>query len=139
METQRTFSILKPDAVKNQSAGAIIGKIHEAGFSIRAMKMTRISIEEAENFYSIHRGKEFFERLTRFMASGPIVVMVLEKYNAIEDYRKLLGPTDSTKAPKGTIRGDFGTTTTQNAAHGADSVDNAEQEWSFFFSDRELF
>ncbi len=101
--------------------------------------MTRISVEEAENFYSIHRGKEFFERLTRFMASGPIVVMVLEKYNAIEDYRKLLGPTDSTKAPKGTIRGDFGTTTTQNAAHGADSVDNAEHEWSFFFCDRELF
>ena len=139
METQRTFSILKPDAVKNQSVGAIIGKIHEAGFSIRAMKMTRISIEEAENFYSIHRGKEFFERLTRFMASGPIVVMVLEKYNAIEDYRKLLGPTDSTKAPKGTIRGNFGTKTTQNAAHGADSVDNAEHEWSFFFCDRELF
>jgi len=138
MDNNRTFALIKPGAVKKNHYGEIIYLITKAGFKLKAMKMVRLSIEDARRFYAVHSGKEFFERLTRFISSGPIIALVLEKENAIEDFRKLIGSTDPAKADVGTIRQQFGESVTKNAVHGADSPENARTEWSFFFAQKEI-
>lgn len=134
-----TFTIIKPTAVNNNNTGAILKMINEAGFVIKAMKFTRMSTTQAAAFYSIHKGKPFYEALVAFMSSGPIVAAILEKENAIEDYRKLIGATDPSKAAEGTVRKLFACSVTQNAVHGADSDENARKEADFFFSTFERF
>ena len=138
MITNRTFTLIKPGAVRHNDFAEIIHIISRAGFTIKAMKMVRLSLQEAKRFYSVHKGKEFYDRLTNFISSGPMVALILEKENAIEDFRKLIGSTDPAKAVEGTIRKKFGINTTQNAIHGADSYENAVKEWSFFFAEREI-
>ena len=133
-----TFGIIKPDAVRAGDTGAIIQRITDKGFKIRAMKMLHMSKPVAEAFYAVHRERPFFGELVEFMTSGPSVVMALEKDDAVQAWRDLMGPTDSTKAPKGTIRGDFGKNVGENAAHGSDSPDNAKIELSYFFNATEF-
>jgi len=133
-----TFGIIKPDAVRAGNSGAIIQRITDNGFKIRAMKMLHMSRPVAEGFYEVHRERPFFGELVEFMTSGPSVVMALEKDNAVQTWRDLMGPTDSTKAPKGTIRGDFGKSIGENAVHGSDSPENAKIELSYFFNATEF-
>jgi len=133
-----TFGIIKPDAVRAGNSGAIIQRITDSGFKIRAMKMLHMSRPVAEGFYAVHRERPFFGELVEFMTSGPSVVMALEKDNAVQAWRDLMGPTDSTKAPKGTIRGDFGKSVGENAVHGSDSPENAKIELSYFFNATEF-
>jgi nucleoside-diphosphate kinase len=133
-----TFGIIKPDAVRAGNIGAIIQRITDNGFKIRAMKMLHMSRSVAEGFYAVHRERPFFGELVEFMTSGPSVVMALEKDDAVQAWRDLMGPTDSTKAPKGTIRGDFGKDVSENAAHGSDSPENARIELSYFFNATEF-
>ncbi|MEO7367559.1 MAG: nucleoside-diphosphate kinase [Gemmatimonadaceae bacterium] len=133
-----TFAIIKPDAVRAGSFGYIIQRITDTGFRVRAMKMVHMSRAVAEGFYSVHRERPFFNDLVTFMTSGPCIVMALEKENAVAAWRDLMGPTDSTKAPKGTIRGDFGASIQDNATHGSDSPDNATIELSYFFNATEF-
>jgi nucleoside-diphosphate kinase len=133
-----TFAIIKPDAVRAGNTGNIIQKIIDHGFQIRAMKMVQMSRKIAEGFYAVHRERPFFGELVQFMSSGPSVVLALEKDNAVQAWRDLMGPTDSTKAPRGTIRGDFGTSIQENATHGSDSPDNARFELSYFFNATEF-
>jgi len=133
-----TFAIIKPDAVRAGKIGNIIQKITENGFNIRAMKMVQMSRKIAEGFYEVHRERPFFGDLVEFMSSGPSIVLALEKDNAVQAWRDLMGPTDSTKAPKGTIRGDFGTSIQENASHGSDSPDNARFELCYFFNATEF-
>lgn len=137
-EPSMTFAIIKPDAVRAGNAGAIIQRITDHGFRIRAMKLMHMSKPVAEGFYAVHRERPFFGELVEFMTSGPCVVMALEKENAQEAWRELMGPTDATKAPKGTIRGDFGTSVGENASHGSDSPENAKIELSYFFNAMEF-
>src|SRR5215468_7430414 len=129
-----TFGIIKPDAVREGNLGAIIQRITDNGFKIRAMKLVHMSRPVAEGFYDVHRERPFFGELVEFMTSGPSVVLALEKENAVQAWRDLMGPTDATKAPKGTIRGDFGTSVGENASHGSDSPENAKTELSYFFN-----
>jgi nucleoside-diphosphate kinase len=133
-----TFGIIKPDAVRAGDTGAIIQRITDKGFKIRAMKMLQMSRPVAEGFYAVHRERPFFGDLVEFMTSGPSVVMALEKDDAVQAWRDLMGPTDSTKAPKGTIRGDFGKNVGENAVHGSDSPENAKIELSYFFNATEF-
>jgi nucleoside-diphosphate kinase len=133
-----TFGIIKPDAVRAGNAGAIIQRLTENGFKIRAMKMMHMSRPVAEGFYAVHRERPFFGELVEFMTSGPSVVLALEKDDAVQSWRDLMGPTDSTKAPKGTIRGDFGRNVGENAVHGSDSPENAKIELSYFFNATEF-
>jgi nucleoside-diphosphate kinase len=133
-----TFGIIKPDAVRAGDTGAIIQRITDKGFKIRAMKMLHMSKPVAEAFYAVHRERPFFGELVEFMTSGPSVVMALEKDDAVQAWRDLMGPTDSTKAPKGTIRGDFGKNVSENAVHGSDSLENAKIELSYFFNATEF-
>jgi nucleoside-diphosphate kinase len=133
-----TFGIIKPDAVRAGNAGAIIQLLTDKGFKIRAMKMLHMSRPVAEGFYDVHRERPFFGELVEFMTSGPSVVMALEKDDAVQAWRDLMGPTDSTKAPKGTIRGDFGKNVGENAVHGSDSPENAKTELSYFFNATEF-
>lgn len=133
-----TFAIIKPDAVRAGNTGNIIQKITENGFNIRAMKMVQMSRKIAEGFYEVHRERPFFGDLVEFMSSGPSIVLALENDNAVQAWRDLMGPTDSTKAPKGTIRGDFGTSIQENASHGSDSPDNARFELCYFFNATEF-
>jgi nucleoside-diphosphate kinase len=133
-----TFGIIKPDAVRAGNTGAIIQRITDKGFKIRAMKMLHMSRPVAEGFYAVHRERPFFSDLVEFMTSGPSVVMALEKDDAVQAWRDLMGPTDSTKAPKGTIRGDFGKNVGENAVHGSDSPENAKIELSYFFNATEF-
>ena len=133
-----TLGIIKPDAVRAGATGAIIQRITDKGFKIRAMKMLHMSRPVAEGFYAVHRERPFFGELVEFMTSGPSVVMALEKDDAVQAWRDLMGPTDSTKAPKGTIRGDFGKDVSENAAHGSDSPENARIELSYFFNATEF-
>ncbi len=139
-ENQRTttFAIIKPDAVRAGNVGYIIQRITDQGFKIRAMKMVHMTRAVAEGFYSVHRERPFFNDLVTFMTCGPSVVLALEKENAVLAWRELMGPTDSTKAPKGTIRGDFGVSVQENATHGSDSPDNATIELSYFFNATEF-
>jgi nucleoside-diphosphate kinase len=139
MTGKRTFTIIKPIAVKHGYIGSILAKINEAGFRIVAMKFTHLTLEDASAFYEVHKEKQFYNSLVSFMSSGPIVVAILEKENAIEDYRSLIGSTNPAEAEEGTIRRLFGTNMTANAVHGSDSDENAIIESNFFFSQRERF
>jgi len=134
-----TFTMIKPCAVKNNFIGPILKMINESGFRIKAIKMTQLTEEQAVAFYAIHRGKPFFDGLVEFMSSGPIVAAILEKDNAIEDFRDLIGNTNPEKASEGTIRKLYAESLTANAIHGADSDENAIREGSFFFSELEQF
>ncbi|HEY0564566.1 MAG TPA: nucleoside-diphosphate kinase [Terriglobales bacterium] len=135
---QRTFSIIKPDAVRKGHAGAILAMMQQAGFRIIGMKMIEITREEAEGFYAVHAARPFFESLTKFMSSGPIVVLALEKENAIADLRKLMGATNPANAEEGTIRKKFAESIEANAVHGSDAEDTAKFELSYFFAGYEL-
>jgi len=139
MATNRTFTMLKPDAVNAGNTGAITKMIEEAGFRIVAIKKTRLSPERAGQFYAIHKERSFFKDLCDYMSSGTIVPMILEKDNAVEDFRKLIGATDPQKAAPGTIRNLFAKSIEANAIHGSDSDANAEIEGNFFFSHLEQF
>ncbi|NOY95431.1 MAG: nucleoside-diphosphate kinase [Chlorobi bacterium] len=134
-----TFTMIKPDAVEKNAIGPILKIINEAGFRINAMKYTRLSAGQAGRFYEIHKGRPFYEALVEFMSSGPIVAVLLEKDNAVEDFRKLIGATNPENADTGTIRNLFATNVQMNAVHGSDSDENALIESSFFFSEMERF
>lgn len=134
-----TFTMIKPDAVKNGHIGAILAEINKAGFKIVAMKYTRLSFEKAGEFYIVHRDRPFYDELVEFMSSGPIVAAVLEKENAVEEYRKLIGATNPSEAAEGTIRAMFAASIGENAVHGADSDDNALVEASFHFAGTEIY
>ncbi|MFN0120512.1 MAG: nucleoside-diphosphate kinase [Blastocatellia bacterium] len=133
-----TFAIIKPDAVRAGNTGNIIQRISDNGFQVRALKLMHMTPAIAEGFYAVHRERPFFPDLVAFMTSGPCVVMALEKENAVPAWRDLMGPTNATKAPKGTIRGDFGTSVQENASHGSDSTENAKIELSYFFNAMEF-
>ncbi len=135
---QRTFSIIKPDAVRKGAIGDILSMIQKAGFHILGMKMIEITKEQAEGFYAVHSSRPFFESLTTFMSSGPIIVIALEKENAIADLRKLMGATDPAKAEDGTVRKKHAANIEQNAIHGSDAEDTARFELSYFFAGYEL-
>ena len=137
--TNRTFTMIKPDAVANGYIGPILAKINEAGFRIVAMKYTHLEPEKAGQFYAVHKARPFYNDLVKYMSSGPIVAVILEKENAIEDFRNLIGATDPSKAAPGTIRQLFAKSIEANAVHGSDSDENAEIEGSFFFSMMERF
>ena len=139
MAGNRTFTMLKPDATTAGNIGAIIKMIEEAGFRIVAMKKTRLSSELAGKFYEIHKARPFYGELVSYMSSGPIVPMILEKDNAVEDFRTLIGATDPKKAAPGTIRALFAKSIDANAIHGSDSDANADIEGNFFFSQFERF
>lgn len=139
MRNNRTFTIIKPNAVEDGHLGAIIQQIIEGGFTIKAMKYTQLSTDEVRRFYSVHQGKTFFETLVAFMSRSPIVALVLEKENAVEDYRNFIGATNPELAQQGTIRQKYGKNLTENAVHGADSNENAQKEAAFYFSEREIF
>jgi nucleoside-diphosphate kinase len=135
---ERTFAIIKPDAVAAGNAGRIIARILTEGFTIRAMRTERLSRAEAEGFYDVHRERPFFAALTEFMASGPIVVLALEAPDAIRRWRDVMGPTDPAKAGEGTLRREFGTSIERNATHGSDAPETAAFELGYFFRGVEL-
>jgi len=134
-----TFTMIKPDAVQSGHIGAILAKINEAGFRIVAIKMMHLSADKAGAFYAVHQARPFYGELVSFMSSGPIVAAVLEKDNAVEDFRTLIGATDPAKAAPGTIRALFARNVGENAVHGSDSDENAAIERAFFFSNLEQF
>ena len=137
--TNQTFTMMKPDAVQNNYIGPILAKINEAGFRVVALKYTRLSQKQAGNFYAVHKERPFYKDLVNYMSSGPIVAAILEKENAVEDFRTLIGATDPTKAAPGTIRNLFAKSIEANAVHGSDSNENAALEGNFFFSQTERF
>ena len=139
MAIEQTLSIIKPDAVKKQIIGEIQTRIPQAKLDIIAMKMVKLTKEQAEGFYAEHQDKPFFANLVQFMMSGPIVVQVLQGENAVERYRQLMGPTDLSKAAAGTLRADFANSVRENAVHGSDSLASAEREIAYFFVDSEIF
>jgi len=139
MAANKTLTMIKPDAVRNGHIGAILNQITEAGFQISAMKLTQLSLADAEAFYSVHKERPFFGELVEFMTSGPIVAAILEKDNAVEDFRKLIGSTNPAEAAEGTIRARFATSIGENAVHGSDSDENAQIEGDFHFAGREQF
>ena len=137
--SNRTFTMIKPDAMKNGHAGAILDKIIKAGFRVVAMKMTKLSTEKAGEFYAIHKERPFYGELVSFMSSGPIIAAILEKNDAVSSFRKLIGATDPAKADEGTIRKLYALSVGENAVHGSDSDENAAIEGDFFFSGLERF
>jgi nucleoside-diphosphate kinase len=139
MHTDFTFSIIKPNAVRTGKTGPILAMINEWGFEIAAMRMVRMTLSQAESFYSVHKGKPFYEGLIEFMISGPVVVMILKHENAVDAFRRLIGATDPAKAEPGTIRKTFAVSVQMNAVHGSDSIENAVVEANFFFSGVERF
>jgi nucleoside-diphosphate kinase len=139
MNGKYTFSIIKPNAIRTGKTGPILSMINEGGFEIAAIKMVQMTQQQAESFYEVHRGKSFYEDLVEFMTSGPVVVMILRHKNAVEEFRRLIGPTDPGKAESGTIRKTFAVSVKMNAVHGSDSDENAVREANFFFSDIERF
>ncbi|SMC84482.1 nucleoside-diphosphate kinase [Cellulophaga tyrosinoxydans] len=139
MTTNRTFTMLKPDAVENGHIGAILDKINAAGFKIVAMKLTQLSKRDAQAFYAVHSARPFYGELVDFMSRGPIVAAILEKENAVEDFRALIGATNPAEAAEGTIRKMFAKSVGENAVHGSDSDENAAIEGAFHFSGREVF
>ena len=139
MAGNRTFTMIKPDAVKNGHIGAILNQINAAGFKILAMKYTRLSAQKAGEFYAVHSERPFYGELVEFMSSGPIVAAILEKDNAVEDFRTLIGATNPAEAAEGTIRAKYATSIGENAVHGADSDENAAIEGSFHFAGTEIF
>jgi nucleoside-diphosphate kinase len=136
MET--TFAIIKPDAVRARQAGKILQRIEEAGFQIRAMRLRHLTQKEAEGFYAVHKERPFFASLTKFMSSGPVVVLALAAPDAIRKWRTLMGATDPAKAEPGTLRKEFGASIENNATHGSDAPDTAAFELGYFFSGLEL-
>ena len=139
MTTNRTFTMIKPDAVENGYIGAILEKITAAGFRIVALKKTQLTTRDAEAFYSVHSERPFFGELVSFMTRGPIVAAILEKENAVNDFRTLIGSTNPADASEGTIRKLYATSMGENAVHGSDSDENAALESAFHFSEREIF
>ena len=139
MKTNRTFTMLKPDSIEDGYMIPILNKISESGFKIIALKYKKMNREEAQEFYSIHSEKPFFNDLINFITRGPIVAAVLEKDNAVEDFRKLIGSTDPNEAEEGTIRKSFARSKGENAVHGSDSDENANVEISFHFDKTEIF
>ena len=135
---ERTFSIIKPDAVARNITGKINAMLEDAGFKIIAQKMIHMSKEKAEGFYLVHKDRPFYGELTTYMSSAPVVVQVLEKENAVEDYRKIMGATDPKKADENTIRAKYGLSVGENSVHGSDSLENANTEINFFFSKEEI-
>ena len=135
---ERTFAIIKPDAVERNLIGKILERIESNGFKIAGMKKTQLSQKEAKGFYYVHKERPFFESLTEFMCSGPVVLLVLEKENAITAWRDLMGATNPEDAKEGTIRKDFALSIEKNSTHGSDSVENAAYELSYFFSETEI-
>ena len=139
MTTNRTFTMLKPDSVEKGNIGAILEKINTAGFRIVAMKLTHMTKRDAEVFYAIHNERPFFSDLVQYMTRGPVVAAILEKDNAVEDFRALIGATNPEEAASGTIRKLYATSISENAVHGSDSDENAAIESTFHFSGREMF
>jgi nucleoside-diphosphate kinase len=139
MATNRTFTMIKPGAVRNGHIGAILEQINSAGFRIVALKYTRLSADKAGEFYAVHQGRPFYEELVQFMSSGPIVAAILEKDNAVADFRKLIGATNPAEAEPGSIRAKYATSIGENAVHGSDSDENAAIEGSFHFAGTEIF
>jgi nucleoside-diphosphate kinase len=139
MASNRTLTMIKPDAVRNGHIGAILEQINAAGFKIVAMKYTKLSQEKAGEFYAVHRERPFYGELVEFMSSGPIVAAILEKDNAVEDFRKLIGATNPAEAAPGTIRAKYATSIGENAVHGSDSDENAAIEGAFHFAGTEVF
>ncbi len=139
MRTDRTFTMLKPDAVEKGHIGAILEKINASGFRIVAMKLTQLTTDDAKEFYAIHKERPFYGELVEYMTRGPIVAAILEKENAVEDFRTLIGATNPADADEGTIRKMFADSISENAAHGSDSNENAAIEGAFHFSGREMF
>lgn len=137
--TNRTFTMIKPDAMKNGHAGAILDKIIKAGFRVVALKQTLLSADKAGEFYVVHKERPFYGELVEFMSSGVLIAAILEKENAVLDFRKLIGATNPANADEGTIRKLFATSVGENAVHGSDSDENAQIEGSFFFSGLEQF
>lgn len=138
MATNRTFTMLKPDAIENGHMGKIIDMIIQAGFEIKAMKLTRLTTEQAQEFYAVHAERPFYGELVEYMTSGPIVAAILEKENAVADFRALIGATDPAEAAEGTIRKYYAESKGRNAVHGSDSDENAEIEGKFHFSSNEI-
>ena len=136
---ERTFAIIKPDAVERNLIGKILERIESNGFKIAGMKKTQLSQKEAKGFYYVHKERPFFESLTEFMCSGPVVLLVLEKENAVTAWRDLMGATNPEDAKEGTIRKDFALSIEKNSTHGSDSAENAAYELSYFFSETEIF
>lgn len=139
MTTNRTFTMLKPDSVEKGNIGVILDKINASGFRIVAMKLTHMTRANAEEFYAIHKERPFFGELVTYMTRGPIVAAILEKENAVEDFRTLIGATNPAEAAEGTIRKMFANSISENAVHGSDSDENAAIEGAFHFSGREMF
>ena len=139
MKNNLTFTMIKPDAMENGYAGEILSMILKSGFRISALKLIHLTNQQAEIFYNIHRKKPFFDELVTFMTRSPIIVAVLKKNNAVEDFRKLIGSTNPEAAEKGTVRKLFATSMGENAVHGSDSEDNAHIESSFFFNKNEMY
>ena len=137
MATNRTFTMVKPDAVEANNIGNVLAKINEAGFRIVAMKYTRLSAEQAGKFYEVHKERPFYGELVEYMTSGPIYAAILEKDNAVASFRELIGATNPAEAAEGTIRQRFAESIAANAIHGSDSDENAAIEGNFFFSERE--
>jgi len=138
MAKERTLTILKPDCVRKELIGEVTKRIQEAGFTIIAMKMTRLTKATAGGFYAVHKERPFYDELCTFMSSGPCVPMILEKENAIKDFRKFIGATNPDEAEEGTIRADFADSMGENIVHGSDSVVNGKKEANFFFSDQQV-
>ena len=139
MSLQRTLSIIKPDAVKRHLIGAILARFEQQGFNIAAAKIVQLNREQAEGFYAEHQGKPFFEPLVEYMISVPVFVSVLEKENAVQDYRTLMGTTNPETAAEGTIRRDFALSQRENSVHGSDSPESAAREIAYFFAAEEIF
>lgn len=139
MATNKTFTMIKPDAVENGHIGAILEKINSSGFTIKAMEMKQLSRRDAEEFYAIHKERPFFGELVEYMTSGPIVAAILEKDNAVADFRTLIGATNPDEAAEGTIRKLYATSIAANAVHGSDSDENAAIEGNFFFNQRNRY
>ena len=135
---ERTFAIIKPDAVERKLAGKILARVEEAGFTVRAMRLHHLTKREAEGFYAVHRERPFFSGLTDFMSSGPCVLLALEAPDAIRKWRTLMGATDPAKADAATLRKDFGSSIERNATHGSDAADTAAFELGYFFRGMEL-
>ncbi|MFA9205733.1 MAG: nucleoside-diphosphate kinase [Burkholderiaceae bacterium] len=139
MTMNRTFTMIKPDATSKGYTGAILDQIIKAGFTVKAMKWTKLTVEQAGQFYEIHKERPFYGELVAFMSSGPIVAAILEKDNAVADFRKLIGATNPAQAEEGTIRKNFAASMGENAVHGSDSDENAQIEGNFFFAATERF
>lgn len=139
MTTNRTFTMLKPDSVEKGYTGAILEKINAAGFKIVALKQTQMTTSDAQTFYEVHKERPFYNDLVEYMTRGPIIAVILEKENAVEDFRTLIGATNPEEAAEGTIRKSFATSISENAVHGSDSDENAAIEGAFHFSGRDIF